>query len=176
MKESAILWYALRVTYSREVTFKQYLDKIGIENFIPMHYTLSVIKGKRYKKLVPAIHNLIFVRAAKNRIDDIKRRTEDRTPVRYIFDKSTRLPVVVPCKQMEYFIAVSENYEEPIVYLDTSGLKKGDRVRITGGPFRGIEGEFMRIRGDRRVVVNIEGVMAVATTFIHSSMIKRINA
>lgn len=35
-------------------------------------------------------------------------------------------------------------------------------------------GEFVRLRHDRRVVVNIEGVMAVATTFIHSSLIEPI--
>jgi SulP family sulfate permease len=34
--------------------------------------------------------------------------------------------------------------------------------------------EFVRLRHDRRVVVNIEGVMAVATTFIHSSLIEPI--
>lgn len=51
---------------------------------------------------------------------------------------------------------------------------KGTKVRITGGVFEGAVGEFVRLRHDRRVVVNIEGVMAVATTFIHSSLIEPI--
>lgn len=50
-------------------------------------------------------------------------------------------------------------------------MQKGDRVRITGGVFEGVEGIFVRVKGDRRVVVSIQGVMAVATTFIHPSLI-----
>lgn len=44
-------------------------------------------------------------------------------------------------------------------------------MRITGA-FRGVEGEFVRVRNDRRVVVTIEGVMAVATTFVHPSLVE----
>ena len=35
-------------------------------------------------------------------------------------------------------------------------LVKGQKVRITDGVFKGVIGEFVRIRHDRRVVVNIE--------------------
>ncbi|MGV8090848.1 MAG: hypothetical protein AB2L24_03130 [Mangrovibacterium sp.] len=31
-------WYPMRVTYSRETAFKQFLDARQIESFIPMHY------------------------------------------------------------------------------------------------------------------------------------------
>ena len=48
------------------------------------------------------------------------------------------------------------------------------RSRITGGIFEGVEGVFVRVRHDRRVVVNIEGVMAVATTFVHASLVEEI--
>ena len=61
-------------------------------------------------------------------------------------------------------------------YMEAAELNlvKGQKVRITDGVFKGVIGEFVRIRHDRRVVVNIEGVMAVATTFIHSSLVEPI--
>lgn len=31
-------WYAIRVTYSREMAAKSYLDSIGIESYVPMHF------------------------------------------------------------------------------------------------------------------------------------------
>ena len=31
-------WYALRVTYGREMLVKGYLDGIGVESYIPMHF------------------------------------------------------------------------------------------------------------------------------------------
>ena len=63
-----------------------------------------------------------------------------------------------------------------VLYLEPTelNLSQGTRVRITGGIFEGVEGVFVRVRHDRRVVVNIEGVMAVATTFVHASLVEEI--
>ena len=44
----------------------------------------------------------------------------------------------------------------------------------SGLPFKGAEGELIRVKGDRRVVVRINGIMAVATTFIHPKDIDKI--
>ena len=37
-------WYAIRVTYNRELKVKADLDAQGIDNFIPMKY-VSVMRG-----------------------------------------------------------------------------------------------------------------------------------
>ena len=97
-------------------------------------------------------------------------------PMRYIMDREQRLPIVIPDSQMRSFILVAGTYEESIVYVEPAELQliKGQKVRVIGGVFEGTVGEFVRIRRDRRVVVNIEGVMAVATTFIHSSLVEPI--
>ncbi|MBR6945883.1 MAG: UpxY family transcription antiterminator [Prevotella sp.] len=58
-------WFPMRVTYHRELKMKQFLDELGIENFIPMHYEIINTKGGRKRMLVPAIHNLIFVRTTQ---------------------------------------------------------------------------------------------------------------
>ena len=161
-------WFAIRVTYSREMALKEYLDRCRMESFIPMSYK-EVIKGERkVRKLVPVIHNLVFVRSTREKLDEIKRDISLKVPIRYIMDRETRRPLVVP------FIAVAGAYDEQIVYLDPTivSLREGDRVRIVGGVFSGVEGIFIRIKGDRRVVVSIEGVMAVATAFVHPSLIE----
>lgn len=170
-----IYWYALRVTYSRELTFKEYLDSENIENFIPMHYEYVTKGDRRVRKLVPVVHNLVFVRSSRNCIDCIK--DETSLPIRYIMNKETNHPIIIPERQMRNFIAVAGTNEEQLVYLEPSAVtfRKGQRVRVTGGVFEGVEGEFIRVRNDRRVMVSIQGVMAVATTFIHPSFIELIN-
>jgi transcription antitermination factor NusG len=170
-------WYALRVTYSREMALKAYLTEQKIENFIPMRYADVVKNEQRTRKLVPAIHNLVFVHTTRKIIDAVK--SEERAglpPVRYIMDRETRQPVVVPDGQMKSFIAVAGNYDEQIIYLDPAEIKlrKGDMVRVVGGLFEGAVGRYVRIKNDRRVVVLIEGLMAVATVPIHPSLIERI--
>ena len=46
-KQEGIAWYAIRVTYSREMIFKEYLDGHNVENFIPMHYESTDLGAKK---------------------------------------------------------------------------------------------------------------------------------
>ena len=157
-KDCQLHWYAVRVTYSRELSLKDYLDKENIENFIPMRYEYVIRNERRVRKLVPAIHNLVFLRSTRSRIDEIKNNPVLNIPVRYIMNRETHQPVIIPDAQMRSFILVAGTYDEAVIYVE---------------PEEAV-GEFVRLRHDRRVVVNIEGVMAVATTFIHSSLIEPI--
>lgn len=168
-------WFAIRVTYNREMKVKRELDSIHIENFLPMKYRIIVRGEKKIKELVPAIHNLIFVYITPEDLKTYKATTA--LPIRYIMNRETREPIVIPEQQMQNFIAVAGNPTEQIVYLDpdVSNFKKGDKVKIIGGVFEGAEGYFMRIKGDRRVVVCINGIAAVATAFIHPSLVKKID-
>ena len=157
-----------------KLALKEYLDGECIENFIPMHYEYIVKNERRVRKLVPAVHNLVFIRSSRERIDRIKDEMGMTLPIRYIMDRESRQPIVVPTSQMRSFMAVAGSYDQQLVYLEPSAVafRKGQRVRVTGGIFAGVEGEFIRVKNDRRVMVSIQGVMAVATTYIHPSLIE----
>ena len=176
-KSTDVFWYPLRVTYSRELLLKEALDAENIENFIPMHYEYVKKADRKVRKLVPVVHNLVFVHSSLACIDRIKQSVGLSLAVRYIIGRETNRPLIVPDSQMRSFIAVSGNYEEQIVYLDpaVTALQKGDRVRITGGVFEGVEGIILRVKGDRRVSVCIKGVMAVATAYVHPSLMELVS-
>ena len=141
-----------------------------------MHYEYVKQGERKIRKLVPVVHNLVFVHSSFVCIDRIKRSLGSSLSVRYIIDRETNRPLIVPDSQMRSFIAISGHHDQALLYLDPSepALRKGTRVRIIGGVFAGVEGEFVRVRNDRRVVVSIDGVMAVATTFIHPSLVEPI--
>ncbi len=171
------VWYALRVTYCRELRVKAELDRLGIRNFVPMQVKGIVRNGKLVKRLMPSVHNLIFVCIEPSRMKEYKATTA--LPVRYIMRQEgngRREPVTVPQRQMDSFIAVAGTHDEQLLYLTPKpgDFSQGDRVRILGGPFEGAEGVFVRVKGDRRVVVSIEGVVAVATTYVHPSLLEKI--
>lgn len=168
------MWYAIRVTYNRELKVKADLDSRGIENFVPMQYKHMRKGAKIIKKLVPTIHNLIFVLIDKKSMVEYKATTT--LPIRYIMDREKHVPMVIPRRQMDNFIAVAGSYDEQLIYIenDPGMLKKGDKVRVLGGIFEGAEGTLLRIKGDRRVVVSIPGVIAVATANIHASLLEKI--
>ncbi|GHT50801.1 hypothetical protein FACS189440_18840 [Bacteroidia bacterium] len=58
--------------------------------------------------------------------------------------------------------------------IGNANLKKGDRVWVVKGPFTGIEGELIRIKGHKRVVVRLEGVFSLVTTYVLGEYLERI--
>lgn len=170
-------WYAIRVTYSRERKLKEYLDEQCIENFLPMQYVLVKKNRRMVRNLVPVIHNLIFIKSIRSQLDALKQEIEGTIPMRYMMDKSTHRPIIIPEAQMRSFIAVAGNVDEQLLYLDDhidSVLEKGCRVLVKGGVFSGVEGVVLRIKRDHRVVVSIRGIIAVATAFISPSLLQKI--
>lgn len=76
---------------------------------------------------------------------------------------------------MEDFMAVCRS--EGVRYLDTEiDLRKGDRVRILGGPLKGVEGVYTRtsLKHEHRVVVRIEGIAAVATLALPATEVEKV--
>ena len=84
--------------------------------------------------------------------------------------------IIVPDSQMQTFIAVAGTYDDQLIWVNPEdlNLKKGTRVRITAGDFAGQEGTFIKVKGarDKRVVIAIQGVIAVAMATLHPSLIE----
>ena len=166
-------WFPMRVTYSRELKIKEALDNIGVENFIPMHYEIVGENNERSMQRVPAIHNLIFVRAPQEKLTELKMTRRELLPLRYMMKpvegkEGLQEIIRVPDKQMEDFMRVAQAEDDRVMYLKYKHYldKVGQRVRVTQGYFAGVEGTIKRIKNNRRVVVQIDGVAAVAITYV----------
>ena len=176
-------WFPMRVTYSREMKVKGELDRLEIENFIPMTYRFTESRNdgdtELRRELVPAINNLIFVRSTQERLSELKRTNEVLEPLRYMMDRTAEEAhtiMTVPDKQMENFLRVARMTDESVMFLDESTIvgKEGKRVRIMGGAFEGVEAVIRRVKRCKRVVVEIEGVMSVAIAFVPVGLLKEI--
>ena len=153
-------WYALRATYSRELKVQAHLQEKGIRTFIPMMW--------KEKKLVPAISNLVFVYWTREGIDSYIRSFGDARPVNYYWDRTTNSPLTIPDKDMENFITVASTLDEDLIYLTevSDKLREGQAVKVKEGPFKGVEGKIVRIRKSRRILVELPGMLAVASTYV----------
>ena len=163
-------WFALRATYSRELKVRDQLAERGVRTFVPMIWKRCPVKPgmTQTKKLVPAISSLCFVHWTKADIDAYIRSFGDVKPVNYYWDRTKNAPLVVPDKAMEDFITVSSSMDEELIYITDicPKLKEGQSVRVKEGPFKGIEGKVVRIKKSRRILVELPGMVAVATTYI----------
>lgn len=175
-----ISWFPMRVTYSRELKVKAELDRLEIENFLPMMYKLVDVDTENPRReLVPAINNLIFVRSSKDRISSLKSTNTVLQPLRYIMDRTAQQAhtiMTVPDVQMRNFMCVASKTDDSVMFLNDETVvgKEGKRVLITGGVFDGVTGVIRRVKRCKRVVVEIEGVASVAIAFVPAALLKEI--
>ena len=173
-----IRWYPMRVTYHRELKIKEQLDLMGIENFVPMHYDLTDSSEGPRKTLVPAIHNLIFVHASQEVLTHLKMHRKEFDPMRYMTRTSSdghKNLLYVPDRQMEDFIRIASAQDDHIIFLDTrDSTNMGRRVRITAGRFKGVEGVIKRIKKNKYFLIQIDGVAAVAITYVPSDCLETV--
>lgn len=144
------------------------LQEAGFQTFIPMCRRSIEKNGKKEHKIVPAISNLIFIHSSRPDIDAFIQRMGETCPARYIWDKSTRQPIIVPRKAMEDFMKISLSMVDDVIYLQeiSAKLREGQRVKVKAGPFEGVEGTIIRVKKSRRVMVELPGMFAIATTFV----------
>lgn len=172
--EPEFQWFVMRSTYSREMKAKDILERDGIECYVPTRKIRRFEGEKPIDENVPLVHNLVFVRTFRDFMDIYKRRIETTCPLRYAIDKSTAKPMIVREKEMQDFMRVTQEASDSIRYLDDPEelLRKGQDVEIITGPFTGVQGKIVRFHRDRRVVVSLAGLMAVAMSSMPISWLK----
>ena len=174
-------WFPMRVTYQREMKVKAELDRLGIENFVPMRYKVveSQNDGDTELRRVLAISNLIFVRSTQERLSELKRRNEVLKPLRYMMDHTAvgeHTIMTVADRKMENFMRVASRTDDSVIFLDNETVvgKEGKCVEIMGGVFEGVKGVIRRVKRCKRVVVEIEGVASVAIAYVRAELLKEI--
>jgi transcription antitermination factor NusG len=174
-------WFPMRVTYQREMKVKAELDRLRIENFVPMRYKVMESQNdgdsELRRVLVPAISNLIFVRSTQERLSELKRRNEVLEPLRYMMDHTAageHAIMTVADREMENFMRVASRTDDSVMFLDNETVvgKEGKRVEIMGGAFEGVTGVIRRVKRCKRVVVEIEGVASVAIAYVPVTLLK----
>ena len=175
-----ISWFPMRVTYSRELKVKAELDRLAIENFLPMTYKLLDADTENpHRDLVPAINNLIFIHSSKDRISRLKSTNAVLQPLRYMMDRTAQQAhtiMTVPDAQMQNFMRVASKTDDSVMFLNDETVvgKEGKHVLITGGVFDGVTGVIRRVKRCKRVAVELEGIATVAIAFVPSVLLKDI--
>lgn len=170
LSDNELHWYVAN-TCRQEKKIKQRLDSMGIENFIPFQQIARKIHGVDRLIEVPVIPNLVFIHTTlKISMALIQEYAFD---MRYLRDRETGNFLIVPDKQMNDFMFLLD-FSKEMVEVVNENLKKGDKVRVIKGDFAGIEGELIRVKGHKRVVVRLEGVVSLATAYIPGSFLEKI--
>jgi transcription antitermination factor NusG len=167
----SVNWYAARVKYRTEKKIKTFLDDAKIECYIPFHDVMHEINGKRFKREKPVIPCVVFVRTQYQKALSLP--IDCGFGMTYIKNTDTQKLQTIPDKQMKDFMFVLD-LSDSTIRLENSKLRRGDRVRVIKGELTGVEGELVRIRGHKRVVIRLEGLFSLVTAYIPCGYLEKI--
>lgn len=151
-------WFVLRATYGRSEQAYDALVRNHIEAYIPKHYVLKQIDGKKKRIEEPLLPNLVFVHATK---EAVQRFMKEIPYLRFYRDKTQKPKdgkhpplTIVDAEMMNFMLLMSVDSDHiKVVNPERCRFKKDGLVRVIGGPFRGVIGHFVREGGQQRVMV-----------------------
>jgi len=158
-------WYVMRDlkrANTRHPAFQLFMER-DLEVFTPMKWKLGISQGKRVRRLVPCIPDLLFVHESRETLDPI---VEEIPTVQYRWVRGKyREPMKVPDTDMERFIRVARSADSPRYYLpeEITPAMLNRRIRIVGGVLDGCEGTLVTVRGSKvkRLLVELPNLLAV---------------
>lgn len=153
--EKPVQWYVLTTRYLRASRVEEEMREEDFECFVP-----------------PKITNMLFVHSTRERIDFFLTYKESGQQLTYMRSRQDLQPIVVPDRDMHYFILICKGCDMPIIMQECPVIKLGDRVRVISGPLTGIEGNVVRMRKAKRVLVAIGQLVWVATTYMPPQMLE----
>lgn len=154
-------WYAIKIFTSANV-IRGDITSRGMDFFVP------TVGGK------PVVRSLALVRCTPDEILDLKYMWY--TQMMVYKDPEGNAPQAVSDHEMFVFmLALHAGGDDliPLVVTDRKILE-GQRVRVTDGPLKDVEGVVKRIKGDRRLIVSIGGIAALATVHISKNLLEPI--
>lgn len=133
--------------------------------------------GKRITIEKPVIPSLFFVCSSRQQAECLEENLQGRAHLYRKVREFNQEPISIPVKQMQMFMMVSSGDQEGLDYFEDGAFswQKGERVRVIDGKFKGLEGEIKRINGDHRLVVAVEGICCVATSYIPRCFLEKLD-
>jgi transcription antitermination factor NusG len=141
-------WYAAYTCPHRERRVADHLAARSVEHFLPLHQSMRRWKDRRKLMQLPLFPGYIFVRII---LQDRLQVLEVPGVVRLV--GFNHLPEALSDDEVNTLrIGLAQAaYAQPHRYLHS-----GRRVRISRGPFAGLDGILIRQKGRVRVVLSIE--------------------
>lgn len=150
MAEQKAYWFVAKTRHGAELGVRNRLTQLGVENFVPTRMRRS----SRGKAMVeePLLTSFVFLRATK--LEALNLVHLYGLKANLVNDCATHQLMFVADKCMEDFRRVLEASIEEGGLLDKP-LSVGEKVRVTQGALKGVEGYVLELQGRIYVVVGL---------------------
>lgn len=171
-------WYGLKVFYNRVKFIKEKLDAEGITTYVAIkrdgtpliaslmfvHCSLPVVQRIKVEN-----NDYLFVYTRKSHPQQTLVNLSTGESVTVDSDYESNVPSAIPDDEMQAFMIVANSGIDTLQYLgdDDPRYHVGSKVRVLKGPLKGAEGYIKRIKKDRKFIVCVSGIAAIATMHIY---------
>lgn len=159
-------WFVMRDLTRGNAKLPAYkmLEQEGIKCFTPMVQKVFVRNGRRERRCVPYIHDLVFAYERREVLDPI---VEAVQTFQYRFLRNAYCqPMTVRNEDMERFIRAVQSTDTPRYYRadEITPAMLRHRIRIIGGRLDGYEGFLLTVRGSKvkRLLVELPTILTAA--------------
>ena len=164
-------WYVLRTLFGHTQQVADMIVESGDYAYLAMIWRDAWRDGKKHRVLKPMM-NLVFAYLTAEQADHYVNDSCESRFITYYYDHFNinslgfNPPLTVSSKSMELLVRTTAIHDEHVMQVDYSKCRfmSDDIVRVTYGPFEGVEGRVARVSRQTRVVVYIEGLNAGITT------------
>ena len=140
-------WYALRTRSRQEKMTSKFLQKTGIEVFLPTISRVRQWKDRRMRVLFPLFPGYCFVRC-----DVVRFRHVRMAPGAVELMGSAGMPVPIPQEEIN---AVQRLVYCTLPYDPHPTLEPGMKVRVVRGPLFDVEGVLIRKSPRAKILISI---------------------
>jgi transcriptional antiterminator RfaH len=142
-------WYAVYTRVNQEKKIYKFLQDLDVKCYLPLKKELKQWSDRKIWIEEPFFRCYIFVYVSYIEFYKI-----EFIPGVIGYVKFGGIAQVIPELQMEYIKQLIDQQEREI-YLSRENLKKGQNAKVLYGPFKGMEGEVIKIFKNYRIIIRI---------------------
>lgn len=159
-------WVVIRTFNRKEMEVGSFLKEKGLTYFIPMTYTEKLVGNelKPRRKLVPVVHNYVFLQKDCGDNDLQQMLNECRVPLQLLRNKmDNRVSEVTDKEMTDFRLLCDPDYSKtPVEFLDAeeADIKPGKEVEVLHGQFAGVRGKLYK-NGRKCWLIKTVGCLSV---------------
>ena len=165
-------WYVIRTRHNCERKLLETLTNAGIKAEVPTYTTLKQWSDRKKKCEVPLLNSIVFVKMNEQKLND----SYQYNHVNGIL-KDLGKPAIVRAEEMEILRSIAREWSgETITQLGhEEQFEPGDSVKITRGPFKGVIGELIALKGKHQVRIALKTIDVQFAVAISKAQVQKLN-
>lgn len=159
-------WYVIYTLPRNEKKVYSELSKRAVKVFLPLQKVVRQWGPRKQKLEVPLFPNYVFISIPKAMLWSV---LSVKGVVRFV--SFNGVPAIISNAEIEVVKKIILNNGE---VSDRSFFAAGDHVRVKDGPFTGLEGKVLDVKGTTRFFIEFEQINHVLSIDISPALLEKV--